>query len=264
VNEESAALAASEVCAMDLSLAGRVALVTGGGSGIGRATCVQFAREGAKVIVADINEDFGHETLKIAEGGPGEAHFIKTDVSSATDVRSAVNFSVERWGHINVLINNAAIMSFKAVVDLADDEWDRVIAVNLRGPFLFCKYALPCMKRGAIVNVSSIHARKTEPNVTPYAASKGGLEAFTRALSLECAPNEVRVNCVAPAGVNTPMLWSNPSIKKLKREAVIYSEPEQIAEIICYLASDESASINGETIITDKSSCDNEPIPFRL
>jgi len=229
----------------------KVCLVTGGASGIGRATCKRFADEGAVVVVIDINEEAGNETVNMITEAGGRATFIKTDVSVSADVQAVVKTVVNQFGRIDVLVNNAATMTFKRVVDLEDEEWDRVIAVNLRAAFLFCKYCLPHMENGVIVNVSSVHAHEAGPNTAPYATSKGGLEAFTRALSREYDSAKVRVNCIAPGGVNTPMLWSNPTLKDMNPRDVLYSEPEQIAAIICFLASPEASPINGTTIIAD-------------
>jgi glucose 1-dehydrogenase len=229
----------------------KVCLVTGGASGIGRATCKRFADEGGTVVVIDINEESGNETVKMITEAGGRAIFIKTDVSVSADVQAAAKRVVNEFGRIDVLVNNAAMMTFKRVVDLEDDEWDKVIAVNLRAAFLFCKYCMPHMENGVIVNVSSVHAHEAGPNVAPYASSKGGLEAFTRALSREYKPSQIRVNCIAPGGVNTPMLWSNPTLKDVKPQDVLYSEPEQIAAVICFLASPEASPINGTTVIAD-------------
>lgn len=229
----------------------KVCLVTGAGSGIGRATCEQFAAEGAQVVAVDINGERGTETARLIGAAGGRAIFVRADVSVSADVQAAVAAAVDNWGRIDVLVNNAAIMTFKSVVDLDEDEWDKVVAVNLRSVFLCCKYCLPHMKQGAIINVSSIHAHETETNVSPYAASKGGVEAFTRALSREYEPSKVRVNCIAPGGVNTPLLWSNPVIQGMRPEDVIYAQPEQVADIICFLASGGASIINGTTIVAD-------------
>jgi len=230
---------------------GKVCLITGAGSGIGRATSNRFASEGACVVVVDLDKDAAAETVRAITDAGGCAVAQPADVSCSADVRRAVNATVEKFGKIDVLINNAAVMSYDRVLDLDEDEWDRVIAVNLRSVFLLCKYSLPHMKHGAIVNVSSVHAHETDAGSAPYATSKGGLEAFSRALSREYQPSQIRVNCVAPGGVDTPMLWSNPAIKAMDRKDVLYSEPEQIAEVICFLASEEAATINGTTVVAD-------------
>jgi len=229
----------------------KVCIVTGGASGIGRATCKRFAAEGGIVVVVDSNEHGGNETLNMITETEGQAIYTKADVSVAADVRTVVNTVVNRFGRIDVLVNNAAMMTFKRIVDLEVEEWDQVIAVNLRSVFLFCKYCLPHMENGVVVNVSSIHAHETGGDVAPYAASKGGVEAFTRALSREYKPANIRVNCIAPGGVNTPMLWSNPALKDMNPNDVLYSQPEQIAAVICFLASPEASPINGTTLIAD-------------
>ena len=229
----------------------KICLVTGGASGIGRATCERFAAEGGIAVVIDIDEDGGNQTANAIKAAGGNSIFVKADVSVSADVQAVVKRVVNDFGRIDVLVNNAATQTFKRVVDLEDDEWDRVIGVNLRSVFLFCKYCLPHMENGVIVNVSSVHAHEAGTNVAPYASSKAGLEAFTRALSREYKPSNIRVNCVAPGGVNTPMLWTNPAIKGMNRDDVLYCEPEQIAAVICFLASAEASPINGTTVIAD-------------
>ena len=229
----------------------KICLVTGGASGIGRATCERFAAEGGIAVVVDIDEDGGNQTANAIKAAGGNSIFVKADVSVSADVQAVVKRVVNDFGRIDVLVNNAATQTFKRVVDLEDDEWDRVIGVNLRSVFLFCKYCLPHMENGVIVNVSSVHAHEAGTNVAPYASSKAGLEAFTRALSREYKPSNIRVNCVAPGGVNTPMLWTNPAIKGMNRDDVLYCEPEQIAAVICFLASAEASPINGTTVIAD-------------
>lgn len=231
--------------------AGKVCLVTGGGSGIGKAVCKAFALEDAKTIIVDIDAEKGKATEQEITTAGGIAQFVMADVSHSPDVQTAVNTAVAMWGRIDVLVNNAGIMTFDKIIDLDDDDWDRVLQVNLRSVFLFCKYCLPHMNRGAVINISSVHARQTQANVVPYATSKGGMEAFTRALSCEYPPEKIRVNCVAPGGVDTPLLWANPAIKAMKREDVQFASPEQIAAVVCFLASDEAASINGATIAAD-------------
>jgi NAD(P)-dependent dehydrogenase (short-subunit alcohol dehydrogenase family) len=231
----------------------KICLVTGGGSGIGRATCVRFAAEGGRVMVVDLKEEGAQGTVSLITSAGGEANYAVADVARQDLVVAAIQKTVDLWGRIDVIVNNAAMMTFKPLVDLTEEEWDQVLAVNLRSVFLFCKYGLPHMPDGgAIVNVSSVHAHQTTPNVSPYAASKGAMEALTRGLSREVDHRKIRVNCVAPGAVNTPMLWSNPNIKSgaEKIEGSV-GEPEDIAAAIAYIASDEARFTSGTTLIVD-------------
>ncbi len=231
----------------------KVCFVTGGGSGIGRATCERFAVEGGRVVVINRSEKSGKETVAAIEAAGGQAIFISTDVSAPEQVERAVSVTIEKWGRIDVLVNNAAMMTYKPLIELSVEEWDGVLAVNLRGVLLCVKYAMPHMKDGgAIVNVSSVHAHETTPNVIPYSTSKAGMEAFTRGLSRECAAAHVRVNNVAPGAVDTPMLWNNPNVKSgaEKIEGAV-GKPEDIAAAILFLASDEARFINGTTLVAD-------------
>lgn len=236
----------------------KVCIVTGGGSGIGRAAALRFAAEGGSVVVADLNPDHGNQSVRLITDKGGRAVFVPCDVSRGDQVRAAVKAAVDRWGRVDVVVNNAAMMTFLPIVDLPESDWDHVLAVNLKSVFLFCKYAVPHMPEGgAIVNTSSVHAHETEGGVGPYAASKGGVEAFARELALELEPRKIRVNCVAPGAVDTPMLWDNPNVKSGKekiRGAV--GEPEDIAAAICFLASEEARFINGTTLIADGARLD--------
>jgi len=246
----------------DMRFRDKVALVTGGGSGIGRATCLRLAGEGARVLVVDLNPEHGNDTVERIErgggGGGGGGRFVRADVGVIDDVRQAVEAAVRAWGRIDVLVNDAAMMTFKPVVDLSVEDWDHVMNVNLRSVFLFCKYAIPHMPPGsAIVNVSSVHAHETEALVAPYAASKGGMEAFCRALTLELEDRKIRVNCVAPGAVDTPMLWDNPNVKSGKEKVKgAVGKPEDLAAAICFLASPEARFVNGTTLVVDGARLD--------
>jgi glucose 1-dehydrogenase len=236
----------------------KVCLVTGGGSGIGKATCVRFASEGGRVAVIDLNIEHANEVAAAITRSGGQAIAIKADVSSAREVEAAIATIVAKWGGVHVIVNDAAMMTFKPLVELDEKQWDQVLAVNLKSVFLMCKYALPHMRKGgAIVNVSSVHAHETEPNVSAYVASKGGMESLARALALECEKQKVRVNCVAPGAVNTPMLWNNPLVKSGKEKVKgAVGEPEDIAAAICFLASDEARFVNGTTLVVDGARLD--------
>ena len=236
----------------------KVCIVTGGGSGIGRATCERFAAEGGKVLIVDLNPEHGNETVGAINSKGGQAAFARCDVGKSADVQSAVKSAVDRWGKIDVLVNNAAMMTFLPVVDLPEADWDKVLAVNLKSVFMFCKYSIPHMPvGGAIVNTSSVHAHETEAGVGPYAASKGGMEALVRVLAIELEQKKIRINCVAPGAVNTPMLWNNPNVKsgREKNQGAV-GEPKDIAAAICFLASSEARFINGTTLIADGARLD--------
>jgi len=236
----------------------KVCVVTGGGSGIGRATCAQFAAEGGSVLVIDLNPEHGNQTAAAITTKGGQAAFAKCDVSDSAEVQAAIKSAVDKWGKIDVLVNNVAMMTFQRVTELSERDWDRVLAVNLKSVFMFCKYSVPHMPQGsAIVNTSSVHAHESEAGVSPYAASKGGMEAFMRVLALELEGRKIRVNCVAPGAVDTPMLWSNPNVKSGKEKvAGAIGQPEDIAAAICFLASDEARFINGTTLIADGARLD--------
>ncbi|HJY26796.1 MAG TPA: SDR family NAD(P)-dependent oxidoreductase [Pyrinomonadaceae bacterium] len=231
----------------------KVCVVSGGGSGIGRATCERFATEGAKVVVVDLKEEHGNETVKIIRAAGGESIFAKADVSNSAEVQAAIKAAVDKWSKIDVIVNDAAMMTFKPVLDVPDEDWDRVMAVNLRSVFLFCKYGVPHMRAGScIVNISSVHAHETTKNVVPYASSKGGMEAFTRGFSEELAAKKIRINCVAPGAVDTPMLWSNPNVKSgVEKVQGSIGKPEDIAAAVCFVASEEARFITGTTLVVD-------------
>jgi len=229
----------------------KVCIVTGGASGIGKAICHRFAKEGAKVVIIDI-QDTGQQLADELSAQCTEAMFIQTDISVYAQVEAAVNKVVEAWQKIDVLVNNAAVMTFKPITELSEAEWDKVMNVNMKSLFMLCKLCLPHINGGSIVNISSVHYHDTTPNVIPYAASKGAMEAFTRGMSIEYSSDKVRVNCVAPGAVDTPMLWSNPNIKSgvEKIEGKI-GKPEDIAAAVCFIASDEANYINGSSLHVD-------------
>jgi len=232
---------------------GKVCIVTGATSGIGRATAEQMGAEGGCIVVIGRNEKEGADVVKTIKKSGGDALFIKTDIADPAAVETAVQQTIDAWGRVDILVNNAAMMTFTPITELSLEDWEQVINTNLRSVFLFCKYCIPHIKGGAIVNVSSVHAHETTPNVVPYATSKGGMEAFTRGVSQEYPRTKVRINCVAPGSVDTPMLWGNPNVQngteKIDKKNV--GSPEDLASAICYLASDEARFINGTTLIVD-------------
>jgi len=230
----------------------KICLVTGGGSGIGKATSLRLASEGGTVVVIDVNEQHGNDTVETIRQHKGKAVFIRADLAVAEDIKNCVKKVIDDYHVIDVLVNNAAFMTFTKIVDLEESDWDKVMNINLKSVFLFCKYSIPYMTNGAVVNVSSVHAFESTADVLPYATSKGGMEAFTRGLSLEYKPSQARFNCVAPGAVDTPMLWSNPNIKDgvEKMEGAV-GKPEELAAAICFMASDEASYVNGTTLVVD-------------
>ena len=230
----------------------KVCFVTGGDSGIGLATARRLASEGANVAVLSRNAERGRAVEAELRAAGRDALYVQADLAKPDEIEAAVARAVERFGRIDVLVNDAAMMTFDPLTTLSVEQWDAVLHVNLRAVFLTCKLALPHMRRGAIVNVSSVHAHETTANVVPYATSKGGMEAFTRGLSRECGPDVARVNCVAPGAVDTPMLWDNPNVKSGKeRVEGAIGKPEDIAAAIAFLASDEARFVNGTTLVVD-------------
>ena len=236
-----------------MRFSGKVCLVSGAGSGIGKAVAKQFAREGGCVTVIDLSEQHGNQTVNEITSDKGAAIFAKCDVGDPAQIKSAIQTTLDKWQKIDVVVNDAAMMTFKPIVDLPDDDWDKVLNVNLRAVFLFCKYSVPHMgPGGAIVNISSVHAHETTKNVVPYASSKGGMEAFTRGFAEELADRKIRINCVAPGAVDTPMLWNNPNIKSgVEKVEGAIGKPEDIAAAVCFLASPEARFITGTTLIAD-------------
>jgi glucose 1-dehydrogenase len=231
----------------------RNCVVTGGGSGIGRATCLQMAAEGGNVVVADLKLDAGQATVNDIVAAGGKAIAIAVDVGDSAQVQAVIAKAVSTYGSIDVIVNDAAMMSFTPIVDIPEADFFHVITTNLGSVFYFAKYGAPHMKPGSsFVNISSVHAHKTTANVVPYAASKGAIEAFTRGFSIEMAPKGIRVNSVAPGAVDTPMLWNNPNVKSgAEKITGAIGKPEDIAAAICFLASDEAKFITGATLVVD-------------
>jgi glucose 1-dehydrogenase len=230
----------------------KVCLVTGAGSGIGRATAIRFALEGGKVVVIDRDAEGGNETVSMIKNNKGEAIFSLCDVGNEDQIKASVQLAIDTWKRIDVMVNNAAMMTFKKITEITTEEWDKVMAVNLRSVFLFCKYTIPYLNKGAIVNISSVHAHETTANVVPYASSKGAMEAFIRGVSLEFPYPKLRINCVAPGAVDTPMLWNNPNIKAgIEKVTGAVGKPEELAAAICFVASDDASFINGTTLVVD-------------
>ncbi|WP_319409413.1 SDR family NAD(P)-dependent oxidoreductase [uncultured Desulfosarcina sp.] len=246
-------------------LENRTAIITGGGSGIGRAIATTFARHGAQVYIPDYLKESAEETTKQIQNGGGVAYAGQCDVSDETSVQTMVADAMEKMGSIDILVNNAGIELHKAIEEMSAEEWDRVMAVNVRGMFLCCKHTIPHMKKagkGNIVNMGSTGGYIAAPFQTVYCASKGAVHQFTKALALECSPAGIRVNAIAPGGVDTPMLdYLEESNKKKGVDdlKVRVSEvqlggliqPQDIADLALFLASDESRTIHGTAVLID-------------
>jgi len=230
----------------------QVAIVTGGGQGIGRAICAAFANEGATVVVADIDLAQAQESVHTLEASESTALAVQTDVSCAAALEALVQTVLARFNRIDILVNNAGLGLFRSVESCSEEEWDRVLNVNLKGPFLLSKAVMPILKAqesGAIINMVSL-AGKTGGIVAgaPYSVSKAGLECLTKALARELAPYRVRVNGIAPGIIDTPMAAHHPPAFI---EAIPLGEkghPEDVAAAAVFLASENARHITGEIL----------------
>src|ERR1051326_9208453 len=192
----------------------RVVIVTGGASGIGLATAKRFGSEGARVVIADLHQEKADAAANdLRRAGAPDAFGFACNVAEEPQVAAAVAKTIERFGRLDVVVNNAGLMVFCPLEKLTTDDWLGVLRVDLLGAFYFTKQAFLKMKAGgAIVNVSSIHAVETEPLVAPYAAAKAALVSLTRSAALEGKPKGIRVNVILPGAIDTPMLWNNPNV----------------------------------------------------
>jgi NAD(P)-dependent dehydrogenase (short-subunit alcohol dehydrogenase family) len=244
------------------ALAGRVAIVTGGSSGIGRASAELFAAEGANVVVSDVDDSGGSETVERITSAAGNATFIRADVSRADDVRELIASTVATYGRLDVLFNNAGIEGNMGIStgDVALDDWHRVIGVNLTGVFLGCRYAIPEMLKnggGSIVNNASVAGLVGFPGIAPYCASKGGVIQLTRTTALEYATQGIRVNCLCPGVIDTPMVRrAAPDAAAVEGFTEMepvgrMGKPEEVAALALFLASDEASFITGAVIPVD-------------
>jgi NAD(P)-dependent dehydrogenase (short-subunit alcohol dehydrogenase family) len=244
-----------------MRLAGKVALVTGGGSGIGRAAAERFASEGAKVAVADYHVHGGQDTAQAIKRAGGEAIFVAVDVSDAAQVAQMVERALEAFGVIDILLNCAGIIINGTALETTEQDWQRVIGINLTGTFLCCKAVLPHMVArggGSIINLtSSAGAHDAIGNAVAYVASKGGVTLLTRALAIDHARQGVRVNAIAPGPTDTPMTRGYfGSAQELEAFAAQFpfarlGQPEEIAAAALFLASDEASFVTGAVLAAD-------------
>jgi NAD(P)-dependent dehydrogenase (short-subunit alcohol dehydrogenase family) len=245
-----------------MRLAGKVALITGAGSGIGRATARLFAGEGAQVVAVDYQPDAGEQTVADIRERGGEATFIQADVSRAADAEAMVRDAVKQYGRLDIVHNNAGVFPREGPAhELAEDVWDRVIDTNLKGVWLGCKYAVPALIEaggGSIVNTASMAGIRGRAYHVAYCASKGGVVMLTKSLAMELAPHNIRVNCICPGAVNTPLVRA-PGVSEEDLDARVledqpiprYARPEEMAAAVLYLASDDASYVNGQSLMID-------------
>jgi NAD(P)-dependent dehydrogenase (short-subunit alcohol dehydrogenase family) len=247
-----------------MRLAGKVAIITGAGAGIGLATALLFAKEGAKVVVADCDPEKGAEAVSLIREKGGEAIFIQVDVSKADNVKDMVKTTVERYGKLDILVDNAGIYAQADVVEATEEEWDRILNVNLKGVFLCSKYSIPEMIKGgggSIVNIGSEAGIVGIKNQVAYNVSKSGVIALTKSMAIDFAAHNIRVNCVCPGTTETPLVKAalerapDPVAARRaveeSRPANRLGRPEEIAAGILYLASDESPYATGAILSID-------------
>jgi NAD(P)-dependent dehydrogenase (short-subunit alcohol dehydrogenase family) len=245
-------------------LAGQTALITGGGTGIGRAIALAFAREGANVVVAGRRAEKLREVVSEIEELGGRGLAVVCDVTKARDAQWAVQQAVERFGGLNVLVNNAGMLHVSTVEGIGEEDWDRMMTVNLKGPFLMSRAALPEMRKaggGAIVNIGSVLGLVAMKGRAAYSVSKGGVTMLTKAMALDHAHEGIRVNCICPAIVETELvrdMFSTGAEGEAARRARVaqlplgrMGRPEDVAEMAVYLASKESSWVTGVAIPLD-------------
>ncbi|PWT88714.1 MAG: short-chain dehydrogenase [Acidobacteria bacterium] len=246
-----------------MRLAGKVAIITGAASGIGREAALLFATEGAKVVIADLNDAAGSAVIEEVKRSGSDAKYVRTDVSKSADVENLVRVTEQSFGKLDVMMNNAGIFpdADGSVLDTPEDVWDLVQRVNLKGVFLGCKYAIPALLKnggGSIINTASFVAvmGAAVPQIA-YTASKGGVLSMTREIAVEFARKNIRANALCPGPVDTPLLSSilSDPVKRQRRLVHIpkgrFAQPKEVANAALFLASDESSYINGTTFLVD-------------
>ncbi len=252
-----------------MRLSNKVAIITGGGSGIGKASACLFAKEGAKVVIAQRTNTTGEETVAAIKSNGGEAIFVRTDVSKASEVENLIRETINTFGRIDILFNNAGMPQRRTPVENIEESfWDQIYAVNVKGVFLATKYAVPEMKKagtGVIINTASTLGIRPRLPVSAYSSGKAAVIMFTKAVALELAPHNIRVNCVCPMATDTPLQrWLTAqdigSWETFEKEVAgrtplgRMSTPEEVAYAALYLASDESSMLTGACISVDGGS----------
>lgn len=236
----------------------KVVIITGAGSGIGRETAILFGKEGAKVVVADVNEKAGQETAELIRNNGSDAFFAKLDVSDREQSKEVVKDTLERYGKIDILINNAGIIQDALISKMTEDQWDKVITIDLKGPFNCIQAVVEAMTKhgtGEIINVSSIVGLYGNIGQSNYSAAKAGLIGLTKTLAKELGRKGIRVNAVAPGFIYTPMTATVPEkiLEMMKEKTPVkrLGRPDDIAYALLYLASDEANFVNGAVLSVD-------------
>lgn len=238
-----------------MRFAGRVAVVSGASGGIGLAVSKRLGAEGARIVMAARSPDkAAAAAVEILAAGAPDVWVAPCDVSVESEVEAACEGAVKRFGRLDTVVNNAGLMTFVAIEDLTQSDWDRVLGVDLMGAVHFTKHAFRRMGPGsAIVNVASVHAVMTSPLVAPYAAAKAAMLSLTRTAAIEGKPKGIRSNAILPGAIDTPMLWDNPNLKS-GAEVIQPSDvgrPEDVAAAVAFLASDDAAFITGAALAVD-------------
>jgi NAD(P)-dependent dehydrogenase (short-subunit alcohol dehydrogenase family) len=234
---------------------GKAVIVTGGSSGIGLAIARRLGQEGARVVVAALgNSSIEGAVDEVRKAGAPDASGCACDVSDGAQVEAAVKACIDRFGRLDAVVNNAGLMTFKALQDFTEDDWLKVLKVDLLGAMHFTRQAFARMgSGGAIVNVASVHAVMTTPNVAPYAAAKAAMLSLTRSTAIEGKARGIRANAILPGAIDTPMLWANPNLKSgaEKLDPKDVGKPEHIAAAAAFLASDDAAFVTGASLAVD-------------
>lgn len=248
-----------------MELEGRVAVVTGGAAGIGRAVVDLFAREGACVVIADTDEAMGHQAAADVNERGGQARFVPCDVSRAEDAERLAEEAIRAFGSIDVLHNNAGIQRYGSITETKEEVWDEVMAVNLKGVYLCSRFCIPYIQKrggGSIIHTASVQGLASQRSVAAYAASKGAVLALTRSMAVDYAESNIRVNCICPGSVDTPMLHWAAGILTDDPEAAIHewgrmhpigrvARPAEVAQLALFLASDRASFITGAALTVD-------------